>query len=538
MTTPGSGNRKVGLFIATALVVGNMVGSGVFLLPSSLAPFGGISLLGWLFTSAGAAVVALLLAGLARRLPRAGGPYAFTREGLGRLPAFLVAWGYWISIWSGNAAISVAFVGYLAAFHPPLAQSPALGAGTALAAVWFLTGVNALGVREAGIVQVLTTVLKLLPLLAVGTLGLLFLNPDHFVPFNPSAQPTVSAVTATATLTLWAFVGLESATIPADSVKNPARTIPRATVLGTLVAALVYVLATVGVMGALPAGELAGSTAPFADAAARMWGGWARPAVAFGAAVSAFGALNGWILLQGQMPLAAARDGLFPGVFGKVSRRGTPVAGLVISSVLVTGLMALNFTASLVDQFTFIILLATLSTLIPYIFSSLAELAMVARERMADEGPAARGSGAESGAEAETPPGTGEAWQRMPPGAGAPEKRTPPETGQAWQRMPPGAGAPEKRTPPETGQAWQRTPPGASVPERGKLAGPSAASETDPSARESWRARAVLALLALAYSVWASVGAGTTTLFWGLVLLLAGLPVYGWQVWRRKGCNP
>jgi APA family basic amino acid/polyamine antiporter len=185
--------------------------------------------------------------------------------------------------------------------------------------------------------------------------------------------------------------------------------------------------------------------------------------VAFGAAVSAFGALNGWILLQGQMPLAAARDGLFPGVFGKVSRRGTPVAGLVISSLLVTGLMALNFTASLVDQFTFIILLATLSTLIPYIFSSLAELAMVARERTAHEVSAAGGSGAGSKAEAETPP------------------------------------------------------------------------ETDSFARGSWKARSGLALLALAYSVWASVGAGPRTLFWGLALLLAGLPVYGWQVWRGDG---
>jgi len=463
--------RTVGLFIATALVVGNMVGSGVFLLPSSLAPFGGISLLGWLFTSAGAVMVALLMAGLARRMPRAGGPYAYTREGLGGLPAFLVAWGYWISIWSGNAAISVAFVGYMAAFFPPLAQSPVLGAGAALASIWFLTGVNALGVREAGILQLLTTILKLLPLVAVGTLGLLYLEPEHFVPFNASGRPAVSAVTATATLTLWAFVGLESATIPADSVKDPGRTIPRATVLGTLVAALVYVLATVGVMGALPAGELARSTAPFADAAARMWGGWARPAVAFGAAVSAFGALNGWILLQGQMPLAAARDGLFPGVFGRVSKRGTPLARLVISSVLVTGLMALNFTASLVDQFTFIILLATLSTLIPYIFSSLAELAMVSRERRT-------------------------------------RRRGEPED-------PGGA----------------RSPTGAVTSEGGRPR----AHESASARGAALRGRVVLAVLALAYSVWASVGAGPRTLFWGLVLLLAGLPVYGWQVWRGGG---
>ena len=433
-------DRKVGLWIATALVVGNMIGSGVFLLPASLAPFGGVSILGWLFTSAGAMAVALVLAGLARRIPRAGGPYAYTREGLGGLPAFLVAWGYWISIWSGNAAISVAFVGYSATFFPPMAQNPVLAASAALGTIWLLTAVNALGVREAGILQLWTTVLKLLPLLALGTLGLLWLDPSHFTPFNASGASTFSAVTATATLTLWAFLGLESATIPADSVQRPEQTIPRATVLGTGIAALVYILATVGVMGIVPAGELAQSTAPFADAAARIWGGWAGGFIALGAAISAFGALNGWILLQGQMPLAAARDGLFPSLFAQVSRRGTPVAGLVISSLLATALMALNFSATLVDQFTFIILLATLSTLIPYIFSSLADLVMLARGRL-----------------------------------------------------------------------------------------------TDPTG--PWKARALLAVAALLYSTWAVMGSGRDTVFWGFLLLLAGVPVYAWQARKGKAEN-
>ena len=437
MTDPRPQDRKIGLAIATALVVGNMIGAGVFLLPASLASFGGISILGWLFTSAGALMVALVMARLAKLMPAAGGPYAYTRRGLGGLPAFLVAWGYWISIWAGNAAISVGFVGYLAAFFPSLAENPALGAGTALAAIWFLTGVNALGVREAGILQLWTTVLKILPLLAIGTLGLLFLDPQHFVPFNASGGSSFSAVTATATLTLWAFLGLESATIPADSVKDPSRTIPRATLLGTLLAAVVYILATVGVMGILPAGELGQSTAPFADAATRIWGGWAGSLVAIGAVISAFGALNGWILLQGQMPLAAARDGLFPSIFGKVSRRGTPVPGLIISSILITGIMALNYASSLVDQFTFIILLATLSTLIPYLFSSLAELVIFVREKEKFSGE--------------------------------------------------------------------------------RLAGAS-----------------VIAVLAILYSLWAIVGSGAETVFWGFLLLLAGVPFYWWQV-RKTG---
>jgi APA family basic amino acid/polyamine antiporter len=378
---PGNQSRKIGFWIAVALVVGNMVGSGVFLLPASLAPFGGISILGWLFTTAGAITVALMLARLGRMMPAVGGPYAYTRRGIGDLAGFLVAWGYWISIWTGNAAISVGFVGYMGAFLPPLADNPALGAGAALAAIWLLTGVNALGVREAGILQLATTILKLLPLIAIGTLGLLYMDPAHFRPFNPSGETPFNALTATATLTLWAFLGLESATIPADSVKDPARTIPRATIMGTLVAALIYILATLGVMGILPASELANSTAPFADAGALVWGSWAGLLIAGGAAISAFGALNGWILLQGQMPMAAARDGLFPKAFARTSKRGIPLTGLVVSSILATGLMALNYTASLVEQFTFIILLATISTLIPYVFSALAELVIFVRER-------------------------------------------------------------------------------------------------------------------------------------------------------------
>jgi APA family basic amino acid/polyamine antiporter len=429
--------KKVGLWIATALVVGNMVGSGVFLLPASLAPFGGISILGWVFTSVGAILVAFMLAKLGRMMPEVGGPYAYTRRGIGEMAAFMVAWGYWISIWTGNAAISVGFTGYMAAFFPALAEVPALGAGAALAAIWLLTGVNALGVREAGIVQLVTTILKLLPLLAIGTLGLLYLDRSHFTPFNPSGLPTFSALTATATLTLWAFLGLESATIPADSVKDPGKTIPRATILGALSVAVLYILATVGVMGILPLDALGESTAPFAEAGGRIWGSGAAYLIAAGAAISAFGALNGWILLQGQMPMAAARDGLFPAVFGKLSRRGTPVAGLVLSSLLITGLMALNYTATLVEQFTFIVLLATLSTLIPYVFSALAELLIFFRERESFRG----------------------------------------------QRL------------------W---------------------------------AHSTVGVLALAYSIWAIVGSGADTIFWGFILLLAGLPVYAWRIRKRQ----
>ena len=367
--------------MATALVVGNMIGSGVFLLPASLGAFGGVSVLGWLFTSTGALLLAVAFARLARMLPRAGGPYAYTRAGFGDFPAFLVAWGYWVSVCAGNAAIAVAFVGYLGFFVPVLSASPSAGAVTAVASVWLLTWVNARGVREAGGVQLVTTVLKLLPLLAIGTFGLVFLRWENFTPFNVSGTSTLSAVSATAALTLWAFLGLESATIPAEEVEHPDRTIPRATVIGTVIAAVVYVLSTIGVMGVLPPASLATSTAPFADAASAMWGPWAAGLVAAGAAIACFGALNGWILLQGQLPLAAAMDGMLPPVFGRLSRRGTPVPSLVMSSVLVTAIVATNYAKGLVAEFTFIILLSTLTVLVPYVFSALALMRLSLRDR-------------------------------------------------------------------------------------------------------------------------------------------------------------
>ncbi len=384
--------QGLGLWMTTALVVGNMVGSGVFLLPATLAAYGGISIIGWLITSFGAIMLALVFARLSGMVPKAGGPYVYTRRGFGDFAGFLVAWGYWTSIWTSNAAIAVAMVSYLSVFWPALTQNGVLAASVAISAIWLLSWVNASGVRNAGFVQVVTVILKVLPLLAVATLGLLYFNADHFTPLNVSKDSNFSAITATVALTLWAFLGLESATVPAGDVVDPERTIPRATILGTLGAATVYILGTIAVMGIIPPAGLATSSAPFADAAEKVWGGWAAYAVGAGAVISCFGALNGWIMLQGQIPLAAARDGIFPEVFGRISKKGTPAMGIVISSVLVSVLISMNFTKSLVEQFKFIILLATLNTLVPYALSSLSELMIFIKERARFSGQRLMGS--------------------------------------------------------------------------------------------------------------------------------------------------
>jgi APA family basic amino acid/polyamine antiporter len=358
--------------MAVALVMGNMIGSGVFLLPSALAPFGGVSLIGWVVSAAGAVLLALVFVRLARFNPAAGGPYAYTRQAFGDLAGFLVAWGYWISIWSGLAALAVAFVGYLDPFIPTLVRAPVPAALLAVLALWLLTGVNIWGVRTAAGVQLVTTVLKILPLIVVGIAGFFAFQPSHFAIADTSVRGLAKGVTSCATLTLWAFTGLECATVAAGSIRDPERTVPRATLVGTVLAAVIFIVCTAGVMGVLDPAVLAHSTAPFADAARTLAGNRAADFIALGAAIACFGALNGWILIAGQLPLAVAQDGLFPRVFGRLSSRGTPALGMVIGSALATALIAMNYSRGLVNLFTFIILLSTLGTLVPYAFCSLA----------------------------------------------------------------------------------------------------------------------------------------------------------------------
>lgn len=382
--------KALGVWTALALVVGNMVGSGAYLMPSALGRFGPVGLVGWAVTAGGAICLALVFARLGRIMPAEGGPYAYTRAAMGDVPAFLVAWGYWVSVWVGNAAIATAFVAYLTPFFPLLDSSPVYGAMAAVASIWILTAVNMRGLREAALLQLVTTVLKVLPLIAVGTLGLLALDTANFTPVNVSGGSALSAVTATAALTLWGFLGLECATIPADEVRDPARTIPLATVLGTLATAAAYLLSTAAVMGVMSAGELAVSSAPYAEAAARMWGGAAGKLVAAGAAIAGFGVLNGWVLMQGQMPLAPARDGLFPPAFARLSSRGTPTFGLVLSSALATVLVAANYTRGLVGLFTFAVLLATVTVLASYVCTSAAQILLMRREPRRFGGPGAR----------------------------------------------------------------------------------------------------------------------------------------------------
>jgi len=371
------GQRKtarLGLVAATALVAGNMIGSGIFLLPSALAPYGGLALGGWLVSLTGILALAWVFADFSRHLPRSGGPYAYTRHVFGDFAGFAVAWGYWVSIWCGNAAIAVALVSYGGVFVPALEGSATLSVAAAAGVIWAVTAINLLGIRPAAAVQVVTTVLKLVPLALVAAVGWFAIETNPVTLPNVSGSAPLGAILTASALTLWAFLGVESATIPAADIRRPETTIARATLLGVVIAGAAYILSTSAVMGIVPQAELAESTAPFAAAARLALGGWASLLVAAGALVACFGAINGWVLLQGKFPQVVADDGLLPGWFARVNRRGAPANALVFGSVMVTLLLVANFTRGLVALFAFSILLSTLATLLPFLVTALARL--------------------------------------------------------------------------------------------------------------------------------------------------------------------
>jgi len=319
-----------------------MVGSGFYLSPAALAPYGLLGPLSWIVMGIGAICLGLSFARLARILPVTGGPYAYTRAAFGDFTGFLIAWGYWISIWCSLPAIAVAFSGYLVDFVPALRGNRAAFVAVTLGVMWLAAFINLRGVHSAGVFAEITTYTKLVPIVIVAFVGLFYADFGNFSEFNPSGQSLLTASGALAPLTMFAYLGLESATVPAGDVRDPERTIPRSTVLGIGMAAIIYLLGTVAVMGVLPRETLIASYAPFADAATAMWGSWAGTVIGLAVMISSIGALNGWTLMMGQVPMAAAKDGLFPAAFGRLSSRGVPAFGIVLSVGLASVLLLIQ----------------------------------------------------------------------------------------------------------------------------------------------------------------------------------------------------
>ncbi|MCY0950797.1 amino acid permease [Streptomyces sp. H27-S2] len=366
--------RRFGLPVATCLVMGNIIGGGIFLLPASVAPFGTISLVAFAVLTLGAIALALVFGRLARRHPRTGGPYVYARAAFGDFAGFLAAWSYWITAWVSNAALAVAAVGYLTVLFPAVGDHTWSMCLAALAVQWLPALANLAGTRYVGAVQLVATVLKFAPLLLVAVGGLFFFDPANLGPFRATDQSAAGAVSASAAILLFSYLGVESAAVSAGEVRDPARNVGRATILGTAGAATVYLLGTLSVFGLVAHDTLVTSQAPFTDAVNAMFGGtWGGTLVACAAVVSMIGALNGWTLLSAQTPYAAAKDGLFPKVFAK-RRRGVPVVGVLVTVTLASALTVYNHTAGPEGVFEVLVLVTTFTATVPYLLSAAAQI--------------------------------------------------------------------------------------------------------------------------------------------------------------------
>ena len=365
------------LLQATMLVAGNMIGTGLFLLPVNLASVGGISIFGWIVATVGAAALGLVFAKLGELEPKEGGPYAYARDFLGPYVGFQTNYVYWFGNWIGNIAVAIAAVGYLAELIPGISTPPASVFATA-GVIWILTFANILGPRVVGALETWTMSLALIPILAIAFLGWFWFNPETFqASWNVSGGSNAHAISRAASMALWAYMGIESAAVSAGVIENPKRNIPLATLIGLAIAAVIYILSSTVIMGIIPNAELRTSHAPFAEAARLAVGTAGMVIIAVCAVLKSVGSLGGWMLLVGQSSKAAADDGMFPKVFARLNRHGVPGHGLVIVGVLMTVMLFATMSPTIAGQFSRIIDLAVILIVVPYIYSAVAVVKVI-----------------------------------------------------------------------------------------------------------------------------------------------------------------
>jgi APA family basic amino acid/polyamine antiporter len=358
-----SGKGQLGLPMATALIVGNMIGAGIFLLPSQLASYGRTAFYGWLVTIAGVLCLALVLIALSRRIP--GGPFVYVERAFGPLVAFLIMWSYLVGIWTGLPAIAMPGVSYLSLIEPALGR-PLIAPCFTVGLIWVFVAINARGARSGGMVQLVTSVLKVIPLVAVALVAAASFGGGDGAAQQSNALFSGGSLAGAAALALFSMLGFECATLSTDKIRDPVRTVPLATITGTVLTGFIYIAAYASVLFLLSASRTAASPAPFAEAIAPLLGHNASDAVALFAAISAFGCLNGWLLVGGEVALTMARDGVLPAWFGKTTRIGTPVRAQVIAGAAATLLVLANYSKSMAGLFTFAALVTTVSELFFY----------------------------------------------------------------------------------------------------------------------------------------------------------------------------
>ena len=365
----GGGGKKMGLVGASSLVVTNMVGTGLFLLPSSLATIGSISIYGWVVSAIGATALGLVFAHMGMVDPKAGGPYAYARDNMGPYAAYQTNTLYWIANVIGNVAIAVSVTGYLAVFFPVL-ENPLLANACTALVIWTFIWLNTRGANTVGHFTTFTTAAGIIPIAVVGLLGWHWFSPGTFMQgWNPESRGTAAAITSAASIALWAFLGVESAAVSAGVIENPRRNVPLATLIGLAVSTLIYVACCAVIMGILPNDKLRTSHAPFADAAMVMFGRGAALVISLAAILKAAGSLTGWMLIVAQSAQAAAGDGMFPRAFSVTNEHGMPVRNLIITGIMMTGLLMLTMSPDVATQFYRITNATVVLMSIPYIYS-------------------------------------------------------------------------------------------------------------------------------------------------------------------------
>lgn len=369
-------SQKIGFWAVFALVVGSQIGSGVFLLPAALAPFGAMSLMGWLISGFGAIALALVFAQLCARIPKTGGPHAYVQASFGQTAAFFTGWTYWIISWISTSAVIVAAIGYLSPLIGDHSKFTIVGLEIALLAL--ITLLNLRGVKASGNAEFVLTLMKFIPLLVLPIAALFLFDFGNFVKDASVMNFTDSEIISKVTLmTLWGFIGVESATTPAGSVTNPSKTIPRAIVIGTISVALLYMMNSISIMGVVPGQDLMNSKAPYGDAARIVFGGNWHLGISLIASIICVGTLNAWVLTSGQISLGIAQDRFLPSFFAKRNKYGAPYFGLLISSCGILPLLILTASDNLAQQISLIIDFSVMAFLFVYAICTLSFLKML-----------------------------------------------------------------------------------------------------------------------------------------------------------------
>lgn len=363
--------NKIGFWALLSIVIGSQVGSGVFMLPAVLAPYGTFSLVGWVLSATGAIALALVFSILSSKLPRTGGPHTYVQEAFGKHIAFFIGWGYWVVSWVSTVAVIVASIGYLSPFIGT--QHPLVYLSLQLLLLLSIMLINLRGVELAGKAEFVLALFKFIPLLILPVCALYFFDINNFsISSSISELPTSTILGQVSMLTMWGFIGVESGTTPAGSVDSPGRTIPKALIVGTISVALLYFINSVGIMGLLPRTVLENSPAPYVEATKVIFGGNWHLVVSLIASLVCIGTLNAWVLTSGQIMLGLSEDKLMPSFFAKKNASGAPAFAIITSCTGLALLLLLTTNENIAKQLTSIIDFSVTAFLFVYLACCLA----------------------------------------------------------------------------------------------------------------------------------------------------------------------